>query len=863
MKKNNKGFTLIEVLATIAIIAVVTLIATITYSKVRTNILKREYKNLKTLIETAGVKYTSKTGIDTFYVLELIEQGYLEPDDASNNIYDPRDGHPLNCHEVKVDRDTNGNYVAELKEGEHKVNDGCDPNRGHPKSIDMTLLIHNTGINYLTTTNSSEIGSQSKNKTTKPKTIYDDINIVVDGSNRWTSKQLDITANILSQSGFIPYYLDINGAKYVWNRNTDTTTVEPNRSYTTNFIEFFNDDFYLDLYTKDGKHMQTSKPVKFDQQKPALYGEKTAYGNPLDETRWTATKTLIIYATDRNGVGLDRVYAGSRPCTDLLYDPKMGTKAVSNKTVHYHTVDDLESGIDGNNGDINICAIDKLGNLAEDTFTITKLDVTPPRCQKAMKAKRSDDVIDEDTEYQYAERTIRQYCYDNNMINGKTVIGSGCTATYFEKSWSSTTKVGYIRIKDNVGHTTDCPVNVYVDRTAPVCAKSTGNTQSDKSNHNATTLGVGTTDNWDQNYRHITRYCADDHVGCKAQTYSKNWEWSSSNPIIRTGTIRIYDKVKKCSQKSTINNNCSNYNSIKGTAENDDNYNNHRDCTEGVYIDHVPPQVYQNANAFHGENRVKAYCTDTIDGVEGSGVASFEAGATTRGNTNILPCSSGASNCASGNGPKISNTTGAGLQFKLTYNTLSISDANNVKVTGTCVDKAGNTDQDKELNFAANIASSVGNDYIGVTVDGCQLKEYRAKTAEECSHYSYDCSAHDTSCNSSNSGEKSTCCLQGADPAYGCKVVEENPSKYKDFNGQYVPRQTYKNDPRVQYMTYNGKHYLTPPTDSVEYAQNCYDDNGIIRCSMGRECLVFNCYPDFPLVSAQEVRNYICGNYTR
>lgn len=828
MKRKNNGFTLIEVLATIAIIAVVTLIATITYSKVRTNILKREYKNLKALIETAGVKYSSKTGIDTFYVLELIEQGYLEPDDDSNNIYDPRDGHPLNCHEVKVDADEKGNYKAELKSTEHKVNDGCDPNRGHPKSIDMTLLIHSTGINYLTSTNASEVGQISKTKTTKPKTVYDSINIVIDGTNRWTNKQLDITANILAQSGYIPYYYDINGAKYVWNKNTDTTTTEPNRSYTTNFVEFYNDDFYLDLYTKDGKHLQTSKPIKFDQQKPALYGELTAYGNPLDETRWTATKTLIIYATDKNGVGLDRVYAGSRPCTDLLYDPKMGTKAVSNKTVHYHTVDDLETGIDGNNGDINICAVDKLGNLAEDRFTITKLDVTPPRCQKNMKAKRSDDVIDEDKEYQWSERTIRQYCYDNNMINGKTVIGSGCTATYVEKSWSTTTRVGYIRIKDNVGHTTDCPVNVYVDRTAPICSKATGS--------GGNTSGVGSPTNWDMSDRTITQYCADDHVGCKSSSYTKSWHkdlGTDSSSIITTDKIRIYDKVKKCSQKSTINSNCSNYNSIKGTAENDTNYNNYRDCTEGVYIDHVPPTGGIRHDEGHILTYAKMYCNDDCNGScsSYSGINVFRAKV--------------------GNSTK-ENNSGSDLKFKF-------DSAGTYPYQYTCKDNAGNVTNDtgnyRSTPYTGNIDSHGGNcQYEGKQCTKSKWRVWDGMTG--CGSLNYDCYCEDMPCSSkTNQGMYDTCCLSGEDRNYGCKNWSSTKTNLEGKSVQVVnPTTEY---PFKEYVVYNGEDYFIPSYEEPSAVIRDIDTDEIIGYKYAYKCLNYNCYADHPTTSRPMF--YVCG----
>ena len=848
MNKKYKGFTLIEVLATIAIIAVVSLIATIAYGKIRTGLLNKEYNNLKSLIEIAGVKYTSKTGYTAYFVRDLIEEGYLEPDDDTNNIYDPRTHKSLNCHIVEVKKDKNMNYVATLGTKSFLLNDGCDENRVQKivNDINMTALITTTNINYLTTTNASEIGAKSK---TKSNNIYSGINIVINQGSRWTNKQLDITANILGASGNIPYYVDITGARYIWNKNTDTTTIEPNRTHTTNVYEFYDGYYYLDLYTKSNQHLQSKITYKYDKQKPILYGKKTRYANPLDENVWKKSKVLLIYATDKDGVGLDRIYAGVRPCEDLLKDPNLGTAAVPNSQVHTYNVNDVEAGINGENGEINICVVDKLGNLSSDKFTVKKIDVTPPQCAR---------VTGDHDKYQWEARTVKQYCYDNNTINGKNVIGSGCTNgdDPYPKTWSTTTKVGTIRITDNVGWTTDCPVNVYVDRTPPICAYTTGNTQAHKNNNGATTLGIGTTDNWDQNFRHVTQYCADKHVGCKVDSVSDEWEWSQANPLIVTGTITIKDKVPRCSQESETGY-CVNYESIKNTDDNLYSKNQSTVCTVGVYIDHVPPMVYQVSYRFHGGNRIKAYCTDTIDGVDGSGVKQFTASASTSGSTTINPCHS-AGDCSTSYGPSITNATGEALQFKVGLpGTITSSD--NVTVDGTCTDKAGNIDHNSGLTYAADLDDSSGNNYINNTINGCQLKEFRAKTARECENLSYDCSVQDQICNGdSNPGRGSTCCYQGEDKHYGCKQASSSLTNF----GEYKPFNQYDRIPDVSYMIYNGEEYL-PPDKETDFAEYCYRNFDVVECEQGRKCLHFGCYLDHPGVSSSEIRRYICGNYTR
>lgn len=845
MCKKNKGFTLIEVLATIAIIAVVTLIATITYSKVRKTLIRREYNNLKSLIEIAGVKYASKTGIKAFFVRDLIEEGYLEPDDETENIYDPRDDHSLNCHIVSVVFDEKENPVATLSKISYEVNDGCDTSKTDKYKTDfnISVLITKTTINYLGTT------SQGSKLSSDPKDIYKNINII----NGWTNKQVDITANILRESGFLPYYVDITGAKYVWNKNPDNTTTEPTRTFTTNIDEFYNAYYYVDIYTKDERHLQTKFLLKYDNQKPVIYDNKFKYANPLEEEMWRKSKTVLIYATDKDGVGLDRVYAGTRPCEDLLKDNSMGKAAVPNSQVHTYTVDDVEAGKVGENGEINLCAVDKLGNLAETKKTVVKkIDITKPHCTKDLVANRSQDVIGEHNKYQYAARTIHQYCYDNNKINGKLVEGSGCIKNPFIKTWETTTKKDTITIEDNVGWKTECPVDVYVDRTAPNCYYSTG--------YGNTSTGVGSENNWDQEYRYITQYCSDDHVGCKESSYSKDWTWSDSKPIIRTDTIKIYDKVPKCSQKSVTSTNCANYDSIKNTAENLDDYNNSRVCTEGVYIDHLPPVATQGGLNVHDLNRVKVSCSDpSYGGVAGSGVASFTA-------QPVSPTPTG--NITAADRVKKSNTTGGRLEFKATLPSSISYPADNIHIQTTCVDKAGNQDQTRDLVFEAALAYSSGNNYLedmgigsnyGTCSTGCKLREWRTVSEGSCINHSYDCGCQDKACDSNNNGAGRTCCLSGPDKIYGCKKhAGGDPTRF----GKSLEVVTYSSV--ASYILYNNEYYVTPDPQSIEYGAYCDAKEG--ECAAGYKCEIFNCWADNPSVgntTGTAYNSWICGNFTR
>ena len=884
MKKKNKGFTLIEILATIAIIAVVTLIATVTYNKVRKNIINRQYKNLKSLIEIAGVRYTSKTGKDKYFVEELIKEGYIDPDDDKGNIYDPRDDHPLNCHVVEVITE-NDNYYANLGTVNYKKNDGCQltcPNGECPVDkpwLSLTAYIHGTQINYITTTNADEKGKVLEKD---PVNIYKNVKIVDTDGGRWTNKQLDLVANLDVN---LPYYVDIDGVKYIW--NNDSAAITTSNTHTTSVEKEYNGPYGVEAVMKDNSRQKASITYKYDTTPPLIVEGSPSYVND-DEEIWKKSKTIHIEIIE-NGVGLDRIYVGKEPCENLLKNYNLGKKIPKSlRAKHVQTYEVKEEvGIDGENGQLNVCAVDLLGNLAvTQKFKVKKIDITPPHCTKDYIAKRKDDVKGEHNKYQYENRKIKQYCFDNNIINGTKVIGSGCNnnsengnaeVKTFNPSIGSAIKVGYITITDNVGWTTKCPVDVYIDRKGPLCSKTTGNTQDDKTNHNATTTGVGSTSNWDQNYRHITQYCYDEHSGCMSDNYSDrksnpsksdSWDYNDGK-IIRTRTITIWDKVPRCSQKSA-DGVCASMN----LDSNDNKYgkNNSTACTEGVYIDHVPPVNEQVTFGFHSNNRIKAACSDpSWNGVAGSGVKTFTTIASTSGSTQIEPCNSSLQ-CSSSSDLTLTNNTGAKLQYKLSSSG-SISSADNVKVNATCIDKALNTDVD-EFNYTAHLddSTSFGRKYInelegkenmGPSNTGCILKQFRARSETECiTTYSYDCANYDTPCNNSNTGMGVSCCLQGEDPVYGCKST----SGWISFGEtNYIENKKYPKS-SVMYMEYNDELYVMPNQQDPNREDHCEEsETGVTKCNGGYKCLHFKCYPDNPTAGNSQggQYTYVCGNYAK
>ena len=88
-KKIRKGFTLVELLAAIAILGVIIGISTAVFIKIKNDSLEKEYKNVVSYLENVASKYARETGYTTVSVEDLIKEGYVMPDDETD-IYDPR-----------------------------------------------------------------------------------------------------------------------------------------------------------------------------------------------------------------------------------------------------------------------------------------------------------------------------------------------------------------------------------------------------------------------------------------------------------------------------------------------------------------------------------------------------------------------------------------------------------------------------------------------------------------------------------------------------------------------------------------------------------------------------------------------------
>ncbi len=197
-----------------------------------------------------------------------------------------------------------------------------------------------------------------------------------------------------------------------------------------------------------------------------------------------------------------------------------------------YSINNNSSGVDGNKVTTIFTATNASGNTISGEVTYKK-DTENPVCGKNNGT----------TSWAKDKRTINQKCTDKT---------SGCAKDNYSIAFTSTTRVGTIKIEDKAGNTNNCSANVYVDADAPTCGSVTGQ---------------GSTSNWTNTTRNITQACLDGN-GSGCSSVSKTFDKEAT-----TGTITVKDGV--------------------GHSTN---------CTVGVYIDKTNPTCSITFSGTAGSN---------------------------------------------------------------------------------------------------------------------------------------------------------------------------------------------------------------------------------------------------------------------
>lgn len=315
---NGKGFTLVELLLSIVVLALIMIIAVPSINGISNNIRERQRNNNIEKIKIAASKYAFDTGKTLIFVDELVTEGYIESDDEEGNVIDPLNNIRMNCYVVEMEK-VSDYYKAKFIDGKNYDIDGvCDLNKLQEISSKINVEIINNGVS---------VSDTSKWLTGKV-------------SLRAYSDTVDIDCAVNKCEWF-----SSSGANLVGKDQIDIENVSGILS--TNYT------FQVTVYEDESaevKRYKTSVDLKIDNESPIIYENEIQTTNKFI---YTSTKKVTIIASDGNGSGIAGYY--------LAVNNGQTCKSVG-LTYQSSNVFEINS-----NGNYIICVKDNAGNVRSYT----------------------------------------------------------------------------------------------------------------------------------------------------------------------------------------------------------------------------------------------------------------------------------------------------------------------------------------------------------------------------------------------------------------------------------------------------------------------------------------------------------------
>ena len=323
----KKGFTLVELLAVIAILAIIIGLSFVIFIRVQNDVLEKDLNNTILYIEAQAEKYANDTNITVVSVEDLILDGYVEPDDETD-IYNPVDNTSLNCYIVK----------STYKDGEFTA------------KLDFDSLLdrneNGTCNNYVQEAIIS-IGVKEDGKEEYDKEIKD-----------WYKENVELAVLGANNNPLIS-----DKATYEWRSNYGKISIDA--TVTTEVSEGIVSSIpyrvTINYEENEEKYnAEATAVINIDRESPRIISI-----NVPNSTEYTTSKTVTITAIDGNGSGLKGIYVGKdiETCTeDLDY------KEIDDNTVITEEIKE--------EGTYRACAIDNVGNVSEisEAFEIINVD---------------------------------------------------------------------------------------------------------------------------------------------------------------------------------------------------------------------------------------------------------------------------------------------------------------------------------------------------------------------------------------------------------------------------------------------------------------------------------------------------------
>lgn len=443
--KKKAGFTLVEVLASIAIVALLFGIGVPTYQVITKNVKQGNYENKVSRIETSAAKYGAETANTLVFVNTLIEEGYLEADDESGNYKDPRDNTLLNCNLVSIYYDE-GQFYGKMSEEKAVLADGktCDIEKITQQSAYLDLSLYEV---------------ENENSTLEQKLAL----------NTWTRKNVMIVAEVPEEVRNDVVKITFSGAGSKEERIVNGDFNNQNKFYI-HASQILNTTYTAVIEVKQTSEDGSEKvgvytsgiKVMIDLQNPIVYKNEIKV-DCADE--WTNTpKDVSILSSDQSGSGVYGYYFmdHNAACSTTKSDYQPLSEN-DNHSSGYFIASLLK-------GTYYACVMDNVGNVSDAVdFSIYKTDQNVPSIDNFTKNGttyantefyrdlRIDTHVSDSASYDESGIRNVQYCisYNGNQCEPHNTLEIQNGVSSYQMIDNDNKQLICAKVTDNAGNISD------------------------------------------------------------------------------------------------------------------------------------------------------------------------------------------------------------------------------------------------------------------------------------------------------------------------------------------------------------------------------------------------------------------------